>query len=97
MAGSTQPPPLSGVGVLRSSSGDVLLDAASYHLTVRSIGSRPLQPVDGAILNPPEPWGFPVLAIGSDVVLELSDGRRWECVLLDHRGQLGPRGSRFLR
>ena len=31
----------------------------------------------GTILNPPVPWGFPVTAIGADVVLELSDGRRW--------------------
>ena len=55
------------------------------------------QPVEGTILNPPVPWGFPVTAIGADVVLELSDGRRWECVLLDHRGRLvGPVIALFL-
>jgi hypothetical protein len=58
-------------------------------------GATPLQPLEGTILNPPVPWGFPVAAIGSDVVLELSDGRRWECVLLDHRGRLVARGSRY--
>jgi hypothetical protein len=25
----------------------------------------------------------------------MSDGRHWECVLLDHRGRLTARGSRF--
>ena len=95
MAGPNEPSALIGMGVLRTSRGDVLLEGASYRLTVRALGSGPLQPIDGSILNPPVPWGFPVQAIGAEVVLELSDGRRWECLLLDHRGQLAPRASQF--
>ena len=95
MAGPNEPSALIGMGVLRTTRGDVLLEGASYRLTVRSLGSGPLQPIDGMILNPPVPWGFPVTAIGADVVLELSDGRHWECVLVDHRGRLTPRSSRF--
>jgi hypothetical protein len=95
MAGTNEPSALIGMGVLRTTRGDVLLEAASYRLTVRSTGGGTLQPVEGTILNPPVPWGFPVTAIGADVVLEMSDGRRWDCVLLDHRGRLAARGSRF--
>ena len=95
MAGPSEPSVLIGTGVLRTTRGDVLLEGASYRLAVRSGGRGELQPVDGTILNPPVPWGFPVTAIGADVVLELADGRRWECVLLDHRGRLAARGSRF--
>lgn len=95
MAAPNEPSALIGMGVLRTTRGEVLLDGASYRLNVRSIAGGTLQPIDGTILNPPVPWGFPVTAIGADVVLELSDGRHWECVLLDHRGRLTARGSRF--
>ena len=95
MAGPNEPSALIGTGVLRTTRGDVLLVGASYRLTVRSTGNGLLEPVEGTILNPPVPWGFPVTAIGADVVLEMPDGRRWECVLLDHRGRLTARGSRF--
>ena len=93
-----EPSALIGIGVLRNARGDVLLEGASYRVTVRDGGSAgALQPVEGAILNPPVPWGFPVTAIGAEVVLELSDGRRWHCLLNDHRGRLvGRRATRFL-
>jgi hypothetical protein len=93
-----EPSALTGTGVLRTARGDVLLEEASYRVTVRDGGSAgALQPVEGTILNPPVPWGFPVTAIGADVVLELSDGRHWHCVLNDHRGRLvGRRAARFL-
>ena len=94
MSGPNEPSALIGIGVLRTSRGDLLLEGASYRLTVRSGGSAgALQPVEGTILNPPVPWGFPVTAIGADVILELSDGRRWHCVLTDHRGRLTSRGG----
>ena len=84
-----EPSAVIGKGVLRSSHGDVLLDDASYRLTLRSEGSAgALQPVEGSILNPPVPWGFPATAIGADVILDLADGRHWKCVLADHRGRL---------
>jgi len=90
---------LTGTGVLRTARGDILLQEASYRMTVRDGDSAgALHPVEGTILNPPAPWGFPVTAIGADVVLALSDGRRWHCVLNDHRGRLVKRrGARFLR
>jgi hypothetical protein len=94
MSGPSEPSALIGIGVLRSARGDVLLEEASYRVTVRDGGSAgALQPVEGTVLNPPVPWGFPVTAIGADVVLELGDGRRWHCVLNDHRGRLVGRGA----
>ena len=94
MSGPNEPSAVIGMGVLRTTRGDVLLEGASYRLSVRASATG-LEPVEGTILNPPVPWGFPVTAIGADVVLEMSDGRLWECVLLDHRGRLAARGSRF--
>jgi hypothetical protein len=92
-----EPSALIGTGVLRTVRGDVLLQHASYRLTIRSGGSAgSLQPVEGTILNPPVPWGFPITAIGAAVVLELSDGRRWDCLLLDHRGRLVSRTARVV-
>ena len=77
----------------------VLWQEAPYRVTVRDGDSAgPIHPVEGTILNPPAPWGFPVTAIGADVVLELADRRRWHCVLNDHRGRLVKRrDARFLR
>ena len=93
-----EPSALIGIGALRNARGDVLLEGASYRVTLRDGGSAgALQPIEGAIGNPPVPWGFPVTAYRRQVVLELSDGRRWHCVLDDHRGRLvARRATRFL-
>ena len=92
MASPPEPSALIGRGVLRDARGEVLLNDASYRLLVRADGSvGALQPIEGAILNPPVPWGFPLTAIGAHVVLDLADGRHWDCVLADHEGRLRSR------
>ena len=87
---------VSGTGVLRSIRGEVLLAHAEYRLNIRADGSAgATQPLDGMILNPPFPWGFPVTALGTDLILDLADGRQWHCALADHEGRLLGRPERI--
>ena len=92
MSSPAEPAAVIGTGVLRNARGQLLLDRASYRLRVRRDDVDGWKPIEGHILNPPTPWGFPISAIGADVVLETANGRHWLCILVDHRGHLISRG-----
>jgi hypothetical protein len=80
-----------GIGALHGADGRSILDKASYNLIIdhaRIAGGLPH--IRGEILNPPE-GGFPPAAVGTEVLLHLQDGRRWECLLADTAGTLTPR------
>lgn len=79
-----------GVGTLWSSGGTLLLERARYLLTSSNAQ------IAAEILNPPEPPGFPSWAMRSGVVLQLADGRRWDCSLTNPKGRLTGRGERGL-
>jgi hypothetical protein len=81
-----------GTGELRQISGETILKAARYELTIthaKILGGLPS--ISGVILNPP-PHGFPLPLVGSELMLRLEDGREWDCLLADSGGTLTGRG-----
>lgn len=82
-----------GVGEFRSAGGDVWITDARYELIIKPadiLGGLPI--IRGSILNPP-PHGFDIGWIGVEAVLQLEDGREWECALADAGGNLTARGQ----
>ena len=82
-----------GIGLLESAEGRLILNQASYSLTIdhaQIAGGLPY--IRGEILNPPD-GGFASTEVG-DALLRLQDGRQWACTLADTRGTLTPRGQR---
>jgi hypothetical protein len=82
-----------GTGELRSAEGEVWVANARYELVIRPadmLGGLPI--IRGSILNPPAA-GFQRAWVGGDAVLQLEDGREWECALADAGGNLTARGQ----
>ena len=82
-----------GIGELRAIDGTPLLHGARYALTIdhASIAGG-LPHIHGAILNAPAD-GFPDSIVDSEVLLQLEDGREWDCRMTDTQGTLAPRGE----
>ena len=82
-----------GTGELRAVDGSVWLPAARYELTIAAaeiLGGLPV--IRGSVANPPS-GGFAPSLVGADAILQLEDGRQWECTLADQFGGLTARGQ----